>query len=154
MHTDIVGRNQELSWSRLCTRTEAANVNKVSDIVVLKAGAVQISQDIEIVEEGSQENLSVSVDDLDDDFMLVEDECGDIMGNPFDEVEFLHSKSCKVFRLERHSVSIDSSVGSRRFEWVSRLAQVEDVRKILGVEIGGQDSGIGQAGAWSDGAQA
>jgi len=72
--------------------SKTTNVDKISHVVVLKTCAIQIGQDVEVVEKRSQEYLAVTIDNLNDHFMLIENEGCNIVCDPFDKVKLLNTE--------------------------------------------------------------
>lgn len=47
---DVVGGDQDLSWTFLSSLGEATDVDEISSSVVLEASAVDVLEDVEVVE--------------------------------------------------------------------------------------------------------
>ena len=88
---EIVGEDEQLAWSLLSALSEATDVNVVSGIVVLETSAVEVLENVDVVEETLKEKLSVSINDLDDNLVLVIDEDSNIVADPLTEAELFNS---------------------------------------------------------------
>ena len=80
--SEIKGGDKKFTWPFLSSLAEATDVKEVSWIVQFETSAVHILEDVEVVEMVLGEEFTISVDDLDDDFVVIINEYNNVIRDP------------------------------------------------------------------------
>jgi hypothetical protein len=149
----VVGEDEQLAWCLTATHAETTNVQVVSLSVVLESSAVKVLKDIRIIKKTLEKEFSITINNLDDDLVLIIDKDSNVVGNPFAETELLNSIVREFLLHDWDTISINFSevggLGEREFD----LLEIEHTRGVLAVQISLQDASRGETGSWGDGGQ-
>jgi hypothetical protein len=150
----IVGDDDDISWISSGIVFGDTSDEKLASVLVVGDIMADDSWLVKIDDVVSSEIFSLSLEDLHDDFIVIEAHNQSVLGNLLNPVEFLVVLVLEELGDVRHGLVVDLGVVSGGDKWIGNITQIVDGVEVLVVVISCQEGFGGERVCDSNGAVA